>query len=522
MKKLIIIISLVMLQASSAFALTPMPRIPSPGTWTPPSMPCITNKITVTKGVVYPDFGIDYVAKVKNHLETYNDTTDYLSTSTGRYELCFEFVGFDLTGGALPVNEPLLFRKAVDSKSVYIKGLKLTRDSSFTAEENLLTITNYDTAPAASVVLEGIELTNVKYGLHISGDRIELINSAVTGEGVGSDTAGRENEACLLAHGRNQKVRHSSFSNCYAGIMLLEAENILIGAESETRFDAEANDIHDNRIGINYLSGQNNRFPFNRIYNNVKIAGTASSDDAIYFDPVLVALYEAVGLELPKRPEIVLLGSTTDAEQALHCDKDDTGRVIQRWIQFRPESISAGQEMIIYQTNITSENNQAERYFAKCTVNEDGKCIIVFPSSFIIDPSKCGLPDLYAVALMNDINYTSMITPRSFKLDGPVVALGTGPMIEIPDSAPGVTGGPPVTDLESSEEGSGSEFAGTGNAVEGGAPISSAGPGGGCMILIPAHRNTVGSALTFWWLIFAAPAALIAVKIKRKHGDRLK
>jgi len=244
-------------------------------------------------------------------------------------------------------------------------------------------------------------------------------------------------------------------------------------------------------VGIHWVIGTGNRFPYNLVYNN----GDGTSDNEILIDDIGII-----------RPEIELSDPANDSEKVLICTKEND-QIKNRWIRFKEGTVLIGQDAVIYKLDDTNTYKipQADEYCTKCTVEEitdveghvgEPGCRLQVSSSCLnVDNTKCGIPDLYAVALVDSHsdtlgNYTTMLTANRFKLDGTVVALGTPEPIDIASGSPADGGG-----MES-----------------GGMQAS----GCGASIAPPGHQNTYGPGLVLWWLIFTAPAALILVRIKKR------
>jgi hypothetical protein len=373
----------------------------------------------------------------------------------GAYQL-----NFIITNGTAQLKDSLVFNKNPD-KLLIISGLKLKRHATATTDFDLLTI-------------------------NINAPII------ITSSDIGPNSGG----ACLIFRGSGHTVKSSKFHDCTEGIQI-NGDNNFLGASDETTFLTDANIISGNKIGIHWISGILNRFPYNVVYNNID-NGEYKSDYAILIDSVLNRM----------RPEIVF----SDGEKALFCETDDTKKVTARYLKFKPETVVTGQEVILYKTDVMYRQHQAEEFLMKCTIGAGGKCPVTFPSSIVVTETQCGAPDLYAVALVNDSSYTSMLTANLFMIDGPVVSIGTVPPIDITSSNPVTGGGGDTTGGTSSD---------TPVAVlpgdESGVGTGGAGSGCGASIVPNNSQNTFGTGLGMWWIIFASPlATLCVIRIKKR------
>lgn len=485
MKKILFLIIILSLSASTAFARTPFPP---PEDWRP-AIPCTE----------IPYMDPDPADTIQKVFDKYTiHTPSLFSTENNRYELCF------VLERAVNIDTPISFRKQFDSKNVLIKGLKLKSSSIFPHPAFLLSVTNTD--PAANVILEDINLADVKNGLKVnnisSSDSLNMELSKVIIKGDGSKEDAHT--GLKIINSQYVKVKKSEFRDGHTGISIENSNHSFIGAEDAGNYEADKNLITENEFGIIVQSGSNNRFPYNSNFDNPR--DVASSDYAIFIEPTLDI----------KRPEVILINEDNDA---LYCKKDSSGAVIERWLKFNPETVSPGQEMIIYETN--RSHLQALNYFTKCTIGEDGKCILTtLPSthSFVETEDECTIsPEIKSVALVNASDHTSMLTSNFIKMNGPIATVGGSPMIDVP-SVPGVSGG--RDDVEENILDDGSNFTGD-MASSSDVKSLSSGPGGcvggGGATIVPPTLDTIVTGLGMWWIITAVPVALLcAVRIRKK------
>jgi parallel beta-helix repeat protein len=506
MKKIILFVLLFLLSIPAVYAFTPLPsgtdrRIPATPPITPPPEPCVAHPIEIN-----PDSSID----INNIFEHYADSGSvYYSRAKNEYQLCFRYPEGD--DRYYRNYTTLIFRKKNDGRNVVIKGLKLIRDAALTADAYFLTVFNNDTS--AKVVLDNIHLKDLKYGLFLSGTgEIDLINSELIGTGDNT-----EPQSCLLLENMNSIITNNDISNCYYGINIAGGSRNRIGAANADTFDAERNIIHDNKIGIYVQGGDRNKFSFNKIYDNYKIVDVPASDDAILYEPAYLDMLADLGMSVPKRPELRMINEET--KEAMYCKKNSADRITERWLEFNPLKVEIGDEIIIYETNIS---NQALNYFTTCVIRDGGKCILAsIPSSHRFSDNECTIiPSIKIVALINNPLYTSMLTEKVGDLRGPVVAVGVSGLGDVP--APAFEGvvdetGEAVSDEDLTREAEGAAAADTGTG--GGAIFGKSGGcgGGGGATIVPPTMDTIITGLGMWWIITAVPVVImLLVRIKRR------
>ena len=445
----------------------PPPRIliptpPPPATPPPATLTCDGASIINLNMLFLPSSTMQ-----KEAIQTALDT--YMGREVdGVYKLCF-----NIQNGPALLTSGLSFNHA-STKPVLISGLQMRRDSSI----------NFD--------LFAINTTS----------RVTLINSDI--QGVGAEDAG----TCVVLRGSGHTIKSSRIFDCDKGV-LFEGSNNFLGAASEATFDTEKNEIFNNKTtGILWNHGIGNRFPFNSIYYNGNIL---LSDEPILLPDDAIQINPALGIP---RPELIVFSE--DTKNVLRCEKDpSTGEFTNRWINLR--SIIEG-EVLLYETFDTNIK-QPDNFITKCVPDSTGKCILPSSSRFTWPTSMCGT-NVPVVALVDNPNFTTRVS-NDGKLFGAIETMISGGVTPVDITSPG---GDMARSAEEETIEGGEHMAGAAAAVEGGGAnlVSSApsagscGGGGGATIVPPTNYKTVSSGLIHWWLIFTAPAVLLAVRIKKR------
>ena len=293
---------------------------------------------------------------------------------------------FNIANGPIELTSGLSLQFDGTDKDLIICNLNIKRKSEGAADNGLLFISHL--GGQHIVQLYNANISNVRNGIETTGTgNIEIANSTITG-----DTS--KSGACLSIKSPGAIVKSSDISGCGEGVRI-EADGAFLGAESADKFDAEANRIHDNKVGIHWVSGDANRFPFNIVTNNAQDSSKITPDDAILINETMTV----------PRPEVKFDEATG---KALNCTKGSDGKYMS-WINL--DNVEKDQEVILY--NSDYKYQQATSYLSKCTEDSDGRCIISTPSAFT---TQCGDENIYAVALINNGDYTTMLTSRAFIL----------------------------------------------------------------------------------------------------------
>lgn len=413
---------------------------------------------------------------VNNALTNY---TDYRSKSD-RYEVCFEFQNIPLqilTDNDYPTFEPL--KNPPEDLDVVISGLKIERSGNPASDVNPAFFVRYN-LKVGSVILEGLEIKNVKDALKIGDDtKAVVINSNIYNDPVPDPRYG----IGIHILGDRTIIQNSLVRDYGEGIRI-EANDVLIGAENAEDFEALKNIITNNSsIGIHVVSGDRNRFGFNEIRANGDYPYEIT-------DAVSITPGANEGVQPPQAIKFVKDGK----ESTLSCDIED-GKVIKRIARFDKTEGSIS----LY----TVDKRQPEHFITSCNLDADGLCDLTdLPLCGVVQQEgcvpllegECGLDEEFNFKVTSIHTASSSSEFNEIGFDGTVI-FSEGGIVQttVPEATSGGDEGAIIT----------SGAGGEGIGIE----MATAGPGGcggsgGSLIPNDIHK-TVAPALGLWWLIFS-------------------
>lgn len=350
--------------------------------------------------------GMDFNTLVESTIQDILDDR-YSYEVSGVYKLCL-----NIRSGGRPAAaevEHLIYRNEKMEKPTVISGLNLKRTEGSTL--SILTVESNAKVVMINGKFEGAgRADDVGPGLALLGGAHEIYSTEVFGFSIG-------------------------LFNSSVGTVIGPREEYVA---------AQANHIHHNQIGVYSTTAV--KLPHNRIYDNAN--GVFSTDYAFVMAPEINDLYP--------RPEILRRtppegeAGAWGEEIALYCTFDAKGNIASQYIKFNPETVTEGQEVVVYETDVRRDHPpQMSNYLTNCVIEaneaDDKVCTLDLSSYGVPEEGHCGFSNLSIVALVNESDYTSMLisgSPGYKILDGPkTTALSAGEEVEIFTSSPGVEEG---------------------------------------------------------------------------------
>lgn len=442
--------------------------------------------------------------------------TNYASyPGSGRHELCFTALA------PLVINDVSTIKAFVfelkGTEDVYISGLNLVRDDGLSTGLPLLTIKK---AGTGKLVLENITLKNVRDGILVEGGKTfskiiphssttkvsGKMGAPVTIAQSGIEGDATKNGACVEIKLSGTVVKSSDISGCGDGV-LIEANNVLIGAADAAHAEKDMNTIHDNVIGLHVASGSKNKFPYNLIHDNKQPGQDGTASDAILIE-------SGANEDLP--PLEAVLYEDNGEEYALYCTRNKAGVVLKRELHFVPPA----QDGFATIYKVFKGNEQPTEYLTTCQIDHEGKCEIVSLPQDVQDmlaDDQCGIAGLFVSALFTT-TCSSGLMQVSAPLDGiaSVVAVGE----ELPVTMPGASdvdigSGGDVDIADDNEPSGGNSMGATSMAASAGAGCG----GGGASLTNNSYRSLVFTFNVWWILILLSLAGamrMAGVRARRK------
>jgi hypothetical protein len=389
-----------------------------------------------------------------------------------------------------------------ETHNVYIKGLELRNDDAFPVMHEMFKVQHDG---SGTVVLDSFDLKDVKNGLLLEGSgKTEVRSSTIAGDASKSGV-------CVEIKSNGAVVRGGEISSCAEGVVI-EADDVLIGAANHEHFDADRNSIHDNVIGLHVVSGAHNKFGYNLIYDNKpSLVPEGTAEDAILVEfeanedliPLEVVYYEYEG-----------------ENYAINCQRDESGVVVSRSMRF--EAPQTGGSVSLYQVFI---NNQPIKYLTTCTLDDAGDCSLDdLPPDVVTQftDTECGIEEFLINAIYTGTSSTELMSKAAL-FDG-WVAFVSSPY-DIPTTS-GLAGDDGASSMpEEDDDGGGSSMGGDGVGTEGGSGVIEAaggvagGCGGGASLAGDSFR-TAALLMDLWWNLLLVGVILgLRKAYARVHRD---